>query len=219
MVYSLTSQPTLGHEAGKKALDGDVSRIEVADKTPDAGFDANTASTYPTRQGRPVRTDHVPTRVEWQERGAVPDVDSVRGLLAVPPRFQEIVEQFEPGVHLFLPVDYLDRKGTVLARRCFFVACNRIDSVDRARTTMVLVDGAVWMPAKSLVGWKPEKIPAGFDVNVAPKLVFNNAQIGGKHAWSDMFLPLYGPYLSEALGAALEAAHFTGVSFQRYEAV
>src|SRR5690348_4102384 len=109
MVYSLTSQPTLGHEAGKKTLDGDVSRIEVADKTPDAGFDANTASTYPANQGRPIRTNQVPTKVEWQERSAVPDVDTVSGLLVVPPRFREIVEQFEPGVHQFLPVDYLDR--------------------------------------------------------------------------------------------------------------
>lgn len=75
-----------------------------------------------------------------------------------------------------------------------------------------------WTPATDLVGWKPEEIPPGFDVKAKPKLVFNNAQIGGKHAWSDMFL-IYGPYLSDALGAALEAEHFTGISLQKEEAV
>lgn len=220
MVYSLTSKPTLGHEAAKETLDGDVSRIEVADKTPDAGFDANSARTYPANQGRPILTTHVPTKVEWQESGPVPDVDTVRGLLVVPERFREIVEQFEPGVHQLLPIDYLDRRGAVLAKRYFFIAGNRLDSVDRAHTTMILFKGARWIPAGDLVRRKKfEEIPPGFDVNAMPKLVFNNAQIGGKHAWSDMFLPLYGPYLSDALGAALEAAHFTGVSFQHYEAV
>lgn len=213
MVYALGSKPTLGHYAGLEPLDGDVSKIEVADKAPDGSFDANTASTYPFNQGRPVLTEHVPTKVEWQERGPVPDVETVRGFLVVPARFREIVEQFEPAVHQFLPVDFVDRQRAVLARRYFFIACNRLDSVDRALTTMILVRGHLWMPASDLVGWRPQEIPPGFDVNVEPKLVFNTAQIGGKHAWSDMFLPLTGPYLSDALGAALEAEHFTGISF------
>ena len=93
--YYIGSKPTLGHYAGIEPLDGDVSKIEVADKTPDAGFDVNSASTYPTYQGRPVLTEHVPTKLEWQETGPVPDVGIVRGMLVVPPRFREIVEQFE----------------------------------------------------------------------------------------------------------------------------
>jgi hypothetical protein len=216
MVYSLGSKPTLGHYAGTETLDGDVSKIEVADKTADAGFDANRASTYPANQGRPILTDQDPTKVEWREQGAVPDVDTVRGLLVVAPRFREIVEQFEPGVHQFLPVDYLDGQGGVLARRYFFIACNRLDSVDRAHTTMILFRG-LWRPASDLVRRWPEEIPPGFDVNAAPRLVFSKAQIGDKHAWSDMFLALYGPYLSDALGAALEAEHFTGISLQKEE--
>jgi hypothetical protein len=216
-MYYLGSKPTLGHYANTQTLDGDVSKIEVADKSPDAGFDLNTASTYAANQGRPISTEHVPTRVEWQESAPVPDVDTVGGLLAVPPRFREIVEQFEPGVHQFLPVDYLDRKATILAKRFFFVACNRLDSVDRAHTTMVLSKG-MWVPPRDLVRRK-EKIPPGIDVNAAAKIVFNNAQIGNKHAWSDMFLPLYGPFLSDALGAALEEEHFTGLGLGKGEAV
>lgn len=218
MVYSLGSKPTLGHYAQQKTLDGDVFKIEVADKTPDAGFDANTASTYPARQGRPIQPQHVFTKVEWQESGPVPDVETVCGLLVVSDRFREIVEKLEPGVHQFLPVDYVDGHGAILAKRYVFVACNRIDSVDRVHTTMILFKGMRWTPATDLVGWKPEEIPPGFDVKAKPKLVFNNAQIGGKHAWSDMFL-IYGPYLSDALGAALEAEHFTGISLQNEEAV
>lgn len=218
MVYSLGSKPTLGHYARQETLDGDVSKIEVADKTPDAGFDANTASTYPAGQGRPILTQHVFTKIEWQESGPVPDVETVRGLLVVSDRFREIVEQFEPKVHQFLPVSYLDRAGAVLAKRYVFVACNRLDSVDRAHTTMLLSKGMRWRPARDIARRRPEEIPPGFDLNAAPKLVFNNSQIGDKHAWSDMFL-IYGPYFSDALGAALEVENLTGILLQKEEAV
>jgi len=217
MVYALGSLPTLGHYSNQDTLDGDVFKIEVADKTADAGFDANTAATYPARQGRPILPEHVFTRVEWQESGPVPDVETVRGMLVVSDRFREIVEKFEPGVHQFLPVDYVDGHGAGLAKRYVFVACNRIDSIDRAQTTMVLFKG-LWVPARDLDRRKQE-IPPGIDVNAEPRLVFNNAQIGGRHAWSDMFLPLYGPFLSDALAMALQAERFTGIALGKQESV
>lgn len=217
-MYYLGSEPTLGHYAGIEPLDGDVSKIEVADKTPDAGFSPHTASSYPTSQGRPIITEHAPTKVEWQETGPVPDIEVVRGMLVVPPHFREIVEQFEPGIHQFLPVDFLDRNGALLAKRYFFVACNRIDSVDRAHTTMILSKGARWRPAQEVARRRPEDISPGFDVNVAPKLVFSNEKIGNKHAWCDMFL-MFGTYLSDALGSALEAENFSGIVLKKGEAV
>ncbi len=217
-MYYIGSKPTLGHYAGIEPLDGDVSKIEVADKTPDAGFDVNSASTYPTYQGRPVLTEHVPTKLEWQETGPVPDVGIVRGMLVVPPRFREIVEQFEPDVHQFLPVDVLDQSGALLAKRYFFIACNRLDSVDRTHTVMILSKGMLWRPARDIARRRPEDIPPGFDVSAPPKIVFNNAQIGEKHAWCDKFL-MYGPYLSDALGTALEKENFTGIDLKKGEAV
>jgi len=219
MVYYLGSTPTLAHYANTKILDGDPRKIEVADTTPDPGFDLNTASTYPANQGRPIRTENVPTRIEWQENAPVADVLTEHGMIVVPERFREIVEQFEPGVHQFLPVAYVDRKGNVLAQRYYFIACNRLDSVDREHTTMVLYKG-MWIPASDLIRRnRLNEIPPGFDVEAKPQIVFSNAQIGNKHAWSDMFLPLAGPKLSDALAEALILENFTGIAVPKGEVV
>jgi hypothetical protein len=59
-------------------------------------------------------------------------------MIVVSGRFREIVDQFEPGVHQFLPVRYVDEQANVLAERYYFITCNRLDSVDRIRTTMIL---------------------------------------------------------------------------------
>lgn len=122
MVYALGSLPTLGHYSNQETLDGDVFKIEVADKTADAGFDANTAATYPARQGCPILTQNVSTKIEWQESSPVPDIETVHGALVVSEKFRQIVERFEPGIHQFLPVNYLDRQGMVLVKRYVFVA-------------------------------------------------------------------------------------------------
>jgi hypothetical protein len=60
-------------------------------------------------------------------------------MIVVSGRFREIVDQFEPGVHQFLPVRYVEQ-ANVLAER-YFITCNRLDSVDRIRTTMILHKG------------------------------------------------------------------------------
>jgi hypothetical protein len=149
MVYYLGSRTTLPHYANTKLLDGDPHKITVADTTPDFGFDLRTASTYPANQGRPVRTENVPSRIEWQEKAPVPDVTTQHGMIVVSGRFREIVDQFEPGVHQFLPVRYVDEQANVLAERYYFITCNRLDSVDRIRTTMILHKG-MWKPAADL---------------------------------------------------------------------
>lgn len=219
VVYYLGSTTTLAHYANTKVLDGDPYKIEVADTTPDPGFDINAASTYPANQGRPIRTENVPTRIEWQEKAPVADVLMEHGMIVVPERFREIVEQFEPGVHQFLPVAYVDRQGNVLAQRYYFIACNRLDSIDREHSTMILFKGRRWSTALDIQGVDPTQTPSDFDVDAEPKLVFNNAQVGGKHAWSDMFLPLVAPYLSDALAEALIEENFTGIAISKGEAV
>jgi hypothetical protein len=161
----------------------------------------------------------VPTRIEWQENAPVPDIDTQHGMIVVPERFREIVEQFEPRAHQFLPVTYVDRKGNGLAERYYFVACNRIDSVDREHSTMILYKG-MWIPAADLVRLnRMNEIPAGFDVSAKPKIVFNNAKVGNRHAWSDMFLPLSGPKLADELAEALIEEKFAGALIPKAEAV
>ncbi|MEW5683900.1 MAG: DUF1629 domain-containing protein [Pseudomonadota bacterium] len=219
-VYFLGTKPTLGHYAGYKLLDGDVSKIEVADKTPDAGFDLNTASTYPCYQGRAVKTDFVPTKIEYQEKGPLPDANKAFGLLTFAERFRDVVEVIEPGVHQFLPVDYFDRKGAPLGRQHIFVAGNRLDSVHRERSNMVLVKGMRWCPPSDIAGRAPDPrdvVLPHIDMAAPGALVFSNQKVGDKHAWCDMFM-LSGPNLSDALGAALQAENLTGIHLEKCEA-
>ncbi len=126
--------------------------------------------------GRPVRTEHVPTRMAWLDRQGHPIPDFDNGLiLNVSDRAKALVERLEPGVHQFLPVDYYDARGDLVERRHFLIVCNRLDSLDRARTTMVLSRGVMWRPAREVLRRRPEDIPPGFDVHAEPRMVFNRA--------------------------------------------
>ena len=219
MVYYLGSKSTLGHGANTRLLDGDPHQITLADRTPDDGLNPDEKGFYAASQGRPIRTEYVPTKIEWQEDAPVPDVETQHGMVVVPERFREIVEQFEPGVHQFLPVAYVDRAGKPVAQRYYFVPCNRLDSVDRQASTMILWKGSLWLPASDFIRRnRLAEIPPGFDVDAKPQIVFNNAQIGDKHAWCDKFL-MSGIEISDGLAEALSREGFSGLSLQSAAAV
>src|SRR5688572_2676914 len=81
MVYGLHVKPEHGYYVKVEALDGDISRVEVVDRTPDGGLPFSTVIESASRMGRPIRTDFVPTKMRWcdRRRHAIPDFDS--GLL------------------------------------------------------------------------------------------------------------------------------------------
>jgi hypothetical protein len=206
MVYGLNVKPEWGYYVGVEALDGDVAKVKAADKTPDGGAAYSSAT-----GGRPVSTEFVPTRMRWEDRNGhgVPDFDN--GLiLNVSARAKAVIEQFEPGVHQFLPVEYVDIKDRFLENRYFLFICNRIDSLDRERTTMVLRKGTVWRPARDLVR-RGEEIPAGIDPDAPSKMVFNLNQIGNAHLWHDKHLDMGGAIISDEIADAFIAANLTGL--------
>ncbi len=212
MVYYLGYQTVGEYKVNIRNLDGDPQKIEAVDTTPDDGL---SIIRHPTTSGRPIKTEFVPTKIQWQDKQPVPDVDQPFGMLSVPDRFKEIVEQIEPGVHQFLPVEFVDVAGNHLAHRWFFIVCNRLDSVDREHTTMVLANGKLWMPERNLPA---EERSVTFDPNLEPKLVFNDGQIGTMQAWHDKF-DLYGPFVSDALGQALLETNLSGISLSKAESV
>lgn len=125
-------------------------------------------------------------------------------------RARDLIEQAEPGTHQFLPVAYFDIDGKLLENRYFLFVGNRIDSVDRNETTLVLANGFMWITAANLVRMK-RPLPPGADPGKPTKLVFNKGQIAGKHLWQDKHLSA-GPYLSDALASLLRAAGMTGLA-------
>ncbi len=220
MVWGLgTKNPLLRRMAAEKLLDGDVFKVEVADLTPDEGFWPETGLSFVADVGRPARPEHMPTRVEWRDRAKLPDVNKISGALVVCDRLKDLVEQFEPSVHQFLPIDYVNTKGEPIGRRWFFIPCVRIDSRDRRQTTMVLTKSYMWRAADELIyAGRQDEIPLGFDVTAEPKIVFSLNQIGNSHVWCDKFL-FHGIWISDILATSMLAEDFTGINLTRWEQI
>ena len=203
MVYGLNVQPEHGYYVKVEALDGDLSKIDVVDKTPDGGMPFSTFMQDPSTMGRPIKPDFVPTKMQWcdQQRHAIPDFDRA-WMLNVSSRAKDLIEDLEPGVHQFLPVDYIDIDGRFIESRWFLVVCNRIDSVDRNHSRLRLEGGWMWTP----------------DGVVDPKLVFNEQQASGYHLWRDKYL-IPGPWISDVLAERLQKEAPTGLRLRRAESV
>ena len=195
MVYGLSVKPVNGYYVEVEALDGDIRKIEVADATPDGGLPFLPHIQPPCSMGRPVKPDHVPTRMRWGDRHGKPVPDFDNGLiLNVSQRAKDFIESFEPGVHQFLPVEYVDRQGAFLESRYFLIVCNRLDTVDRRHSRLNLVRGVMW---------SPDGVPN-------PKLVFNRAQCAGAHLWKDKHLA-QGEFISAEFADAYKRSGLTGL--------
>lgn len=95
------------------------------------------------------------------------------------------------------------------------VVCNRLDSMDRKHTTLVLAGSGMWMPGREV----PRKEwPPNFNPDVKGKFVFSEPQIGVHHLWYDKH-SIYGPYLSDKLADALVEAGISGIKLDRQESI
>jgi hypothetical protein len=216
MVYALGNQTRIGGKKviGLELLKGDDERlIEVIDGTPDGGLYFGHGRALVS--GRRVKTEHMPSQMKAYSKGVIPDYGRWYRLTYVSDRFKAVVEAIEPNVHQFIPFQIVGSKKVVLADMWLMVVCNRLDSVDREHTTLVLDRGRMWMPGREL---PREQWPPNFDPNVKGKFVFNLAEIGAHHLWYDKH-SIYGPYLSDVLAEALMKADLTGVVLVKQEAV
>ena len=211
MVYGLNVRSEHGMDWDFEPLNGDFRNVGLLDEMPDEGLNPRGRAFI---AGRAVDPANVPTRVQWKDRNSplsIPDF-STGPFMHLSARAKALVEEFEPGVHQFLPVEFVDIDGAFLEQRWFVCVCNRLDTVDRKNTRgMLLSGGKMWRPAKELLRKYPEEIPPDFDLSVEPKLVFNRAQIGGAHLWCDKHFSAAGVYISHELASALKANSFSGL--------
>jgi hypothetical protein len=96
----------------------------------------------------------------------------------------------------------VNKAGDEIAQRWLWVVCNRIDSVDREHTNLVLEFGR----------WTADDIEN-------PKLVFNKGQIGPCHFWRDKHLMAKALICSDEAGAALLSANLTALKLTYKETV
>ena len=206
MIYQIGAQAVGTYRPNFKILDGDPQRITLKDETPEIGLITRPGN-YAVATGRAVDPEFVPTKVKWLSSQPVPDVDKLHGILVVSDQFKETVEKFEHH-HQFLPVQFIAKDSDrVIAERWFFIVCNRLDAVDRDRTTLILRNGVLWVPVTDL---PVEERPDWYVEGTQPKLVYSDAKIGAASAWRDKFL-INGPFVSAALGDALAKLNLTGI--------
>ena len=218
MVWLLSTRVETMRRYGAEILDGrwDEVRPEVL---PDAGLRFEPTLGNAPRLGVRIESTHVPTRMRWDAPAEVtiPDFEGSY-FLNVSERARRLIESMEPARHQFLPVRYETPAGVPIERRYVFVVCNRIDSVDHARTTMIMWRGIAWASVYDLRASHPEDIPFGTDLKQPSRLVFSESQIGDRHAWVDPFLT-ESPHVSDRLAQAIKEAALTGVALSKQESV
>lgn len=209
MAYGLNVKPEWGYYPKVETLDGYEGPISALSPVNDGGvgWSGRTGGVH-------VDGAHFPTRVKWADPNGnpAPDFDSTPDL-NVSERARRVIEDVEPSVHQFFPVEYVDSKGAFLENRYWLVIGNRLDAMDRERTNMVLRKGKVWRPADYMVS-RGEEIPAHINPEEPAKLVFNAEAIGGAHLWVDKHIDGHVAWLSDFLGERLLAEKLTGLRLQ-----
>ena len=152
--------------------------------------------------GYRVRGEFVPRSLVWDGgAGDVPDL-IIKNHYVVSPRFRDLVESLEPGVHQFFPVAiYREVGGPVVSNHYWINICNRIDSVNRESTNLK---------------WKIDYTgKTGFWDDFAvpdPRLVFSKDKVLGLHLWVDPFLLVRNSfYCSNEFANIVLERGFTGI--------
>ena len=186
-------------------LDGDFDRIRLIDQTQDDGRRVRKGA---PNVGRSLLPDHIPTKLErepWNLR-LLPLLDVERywgGNLLVPQQFKDILEELEPDVHQFWPME-IYVKGEQVDLKYWFIACNRISALSREHCYPPLHERGFWRPS-----------PIGKREN--DRVAFSKAAIGDRHAWVDKHFS--DRYFSNTFAERLQKLDLTGLRFSKNEEV
>lgn len=158
--------------------------------------------------GYRVNSDKMPKIMLWPGRNnALPEV-IMHNCLAVSPRFRDLVEQFEPGVHQFFPVDmYKDLNNDPVATYYWINVCNRIDSINTEKTNFKWT-----LDYTGKHGFWDERGVQD------PKMIFSTEKTKNFHLWVDPnILQFRHFYVSNAFADAARAANFPGLALGERE--
>ncbi|KZK90547.1 hypothetical protein PsAD46_02168 [Pseudovibrio sp. Ad46] len=156
--------------------------------------------------GNILDPNRFPTKAkEETKKKVIPDIFSMPGLNAVSQRFKDRVEEFEPGVHQFLPLELFKKTGEPIDGNFYIFNCGkRLDAV---------------LNKHSPVGWgKPD------DFTGKPKLNIHNgntnylsvSRIKGHHFWCSDYQRIIGVYVSNEVFKRLSKEKFKYFKFKRW---
>lgn len=118
---------------------------------------------------------------------------------SVTDNLRELIESIEPGVHQFLPLDFVRRTGGVIQTRWFWQICNRIDSIYANRPGWVF----------DRVSWRHPK---------GDKLVFESSKSAGFHFWHEKHV-YCGIMISDYGMSRLNEEDISGFALHEYETI
>lgn len=195
MVWAMSYRPKPDSYPLGEVVEGNADALELEDRTSDGGAGLATA---PSFTGRRIVRESIPKTIRWKSKRKLLDYETTC-IKTVSDGFRALIEEIEPGVHQFEPVRFIGKDRGDLGNRWFWQICNRIDSVHRGRTTMILPK----------FNWRSQ-------VGVPPILVFDIAAIGPAAFWHDKHIS-NASYVSDATKSRIETAGITGVHFKHYE--
>lgn len=200
-VFSLVRVNTHHYTEDFVPLDGDIKKVDIVDKSIDNGINPLMRNDY-FLCGRAVHPENLPAKMK-----VVGAKHKLADYIRFGPRFicsdafRETVEQVEPGVHQFEPVELVWKNGATAGNYFFVVFCNRISAIDESLTYPPLVG-----PAKR---WRPER--KGED-----RLVFSADRVAQNHFFYNLGLEGY-PLCSGEAHDALTNTELTGFRFDAAE--
>ena len=152
-------------------------------------------------RGRAVDATAVPHRgVLKSKHKKLPDVFGFKGSFMVCGDFRRIIEDFEPGVHQFFPVEVIKKNRQPVPGNGRYYAFNVMQKFDSLLT------------ARSNVQWidvDAEKFPGVMALHPGRgplQIVLSRPQIAGRHVWRGDRLLGGAIYFSDQLVDALQAA-------------
>lgn len=180
-----------------KNLDGNTQQLELIDASRD---DGGLIITGNPMEGRAIKDKNVPTRIErtgptLEEHPLLDVITYSGGNLLACTAFRDLVEEMEPGVHQFFPMDLLVN-GTKVATYHWFICGTRIATMSREHCYPPLNERGFFKPS-----------PFGQHQN--DRLVLSREKIGARHAWHDKF---YGKnFFSNAFAERLFSLGLTDI--------
>jgi hypothetical protein len=157
MIHSFSAAPVLNYVVNLVPLDGDINQIRTIDQEPDGGGRTHKG----VGAGRWVSTEHFPTVMRWEgppDAATIGDFNQTN-LWNVSERAKDFIEAVEPGIHQFVPVEFVGKDGAHLSSRYFWIVGHRFDSVDHDHTNYVLLGGRMWRTAENVAQSFPQYLP------------------------------------------------------------
>lgn len=204
MVWLLQYWPEFDRAPDAEVVEGNWKRLgqrgehlELEDYTPDGGRGLK-VGLFEHQSGRRVKSEGVPKIVRWKSRRRPLDYELVI-FKTVSDRLRALIEEIDPGIHQFEPVEFISKDGNSLGFRWFWQICNRLDTMHTEKTDMVRV-GLGWMLNQNIP--RSESIGAVFDL----------AKIADAGFWYDNYMS-GGPYCSDKAKNSIIESGFSGFKF------